>query len=213
MLADNRDEYLERPTSDAGWRRAGGTSAATSDDDEVLCGLDMPEHGVGGTWFGINRSGAFGILTNFTEIPPRKPPAHLRDFQSRGNLVLSWLRAGARSTNAAAVETALHAELERVKSQKTKYAAFNLLLGCAGSHEIPMGYITNGQEDAWDGLILPGSSERSSHGLSNSTLSTPWRKVVLGEDLLAEALQKCRTTPGATQDDVVDALFGVLRYA
>lgn len=58
ILAANRDEFLDRPTSEAAWHNFDDDSR---DDNWVLCGRDLgsPDKG---TWLGITTDLRIGIL-------------------------------------------------------------------------------------------------------------------------------------------------------
>lgn len=151
ILAANRDEYHHRPAAAAGW---------WSDDPHVLAGRDLL---AGGTWLGVNRSGAFAALTNFRGAPARPPPT-----PSRGELVAGLLG------RAAPVADALHT-LGRIAPH---YNAFNLLYSDGerlGVHE----------SERHAGRVL----EPGIYGLSNHLLDTPWPKVLKAKSRLAAALE------------------------
>lgn len=77
VLAANRDEFHDRPTSGLDWwpPEAGG--------DAILAGRDLS---AGGTWLGLSARGRVGMLTNV-----RDPKRHRVDAPSRGALVTGWL--------------------------------------------------------------------------------------------------------------------------
>lgn len=105
IIAGNRDEYFDRPTSrleyweDAPW---------------ILAGRDLKQ---GGTWLGITTSGRFAALTNYrdagTGINSSAP--------SRGHLVSDYLKE-----NYAALQY-----LEDINKNSSQYNGFNLLIGDA----------------------------------------------------------------------------------
>lgn len=101
IVAANRDEYHDRPTSAlAAWHDAPG----------IYAGRDLK---AGGTWMGIERSGRFAALTNI--VDPRKPVG----ARSRGELVAGFLQSQL------SVENYLHQLVDRVGY----YSGFNLLVG------------------------------------------------------------------------------------
>jgi uncharacterized protein with NRDE domain len=101
VLAANRDEFLERPTSPP--RLLDRATAALGGQDEVC----------GGTWFGVNAHGVAAALLNRRSTTPNDPTK-----RSRGLLCLDALRA----TSAASAEAQLRRE------QPLDYNPFNLLV-------------------------------------------------------------------------------------
>ncbi len=74
IVAANRDEFYERPTTSLGiWE----------DDENIIAGKDLT---AGGTWMGINKSGRFSALTNYRDIANIKQNA-----PSRGDLTRKYL--------------------------------------------------------------------------------------------------------------------------
>ena len=77
ILASNRDEFYERPTTPA---------AFWDEDSDLLAGRDLKECG---TWLGITKTGRIATLTNF------RAPASMRDdAPTRGKLVSNFLLSG-----------------------------------------------------------------------------------------------------------------------
>ncbi|MGD0275151.1 MAG: NRDE family protein [Syntrophales bacterium] len=74
VLAANRDEYYERPSSPA---------VFWEDEPKILAGRDLEG---GGTWMGVTRSGRFAALTNY-----RDPASFRKGAPSRGLLVKDFL--------------------------------------------------------------------------------------------------------------------------
>jgi uncharacterized protein with NRDE domain len=102
VLAANRDEFHERPTTPAAfWGDAPG----------ILAGRDLRE---GGTWLGITRKGRLAALTNFRD------PGNLKDgAPSRGKLVSDFLRGRRRP----------EAYLRWLSPKAARYNGFGLLVG------------------------------------------------------------------------------------
>jgi uncharacterized protein with NRDE domain len=102
ILAANRDEFYDRPTSKAHF---------WDDHPDLLAGRDMK---YGGTWMGITRSGRFAAVTNFREgTQSREHPL------SRGLMVKDFLK-GHESP-----ETYVKGIIPR----EGEYNGFNLLVG------------------------------------------------------------------------------------
>jgi len=102
ILAANRDEFYDRPTSKAHFWK---------DHPGVLAGRDGK---YGGTWMGITRSGRFAAVTNFRDSSDLR--VHPR---SRGLMVKDFLTS----------DDPIQAFLERIISRQGEYNGFNLLLG------------------------------------------------------------------------------------
>jgi uncharacterized protein with NRDE domain len=102
IVAANRDEFYDRPTSAA---------AFWDDAPRVLAGRDLRQ---GGTWLGITRQGRFAALTNFrdSDNPPAERP-------SRGHLVSNFL-LGDESPDV---------YLSTVAQQADRYNGFSLIAG------------------------------------------------------------------------------------
>lgn len=79
VLASNRDEFFERPTSRLGWWTPDGGGP------EILSGRDLQ---AGGTWLGLTAAGRLALVTNFRDPARFDPKA-----PSRGELVPRWLHS------------------------------------------------------------------------------------------------------------------------
>jgi uncharacterized protein with NRDE domain len=100
IVAANRDEFYDRPTSPAGY---------WTDAPDVLAGRDLR---AGGTWLGITRGRRFAAVTNFRQ--GQREPAAAR---SRGHLVGGYLTGN----------QGLSVYLSQVKHDALLYNGFNLL--------------------------------------------------------------------------------------
>ena len=107
IVAANRDEFYERPSSPAEF---------WEDAPQVLAGRDLQE---GGTWIGIDRAGRFAAITNY-----RDPAALKTGAPSRGQLVSDFLIC---SQTAAAYT-------KKILGQADKYNGFNLI--CADGTDL-----------------------------------------------------------------------------
>ena len=101
VFAANRDEFYNRPTSPADFRRAGA----------FIAGKDLKS---GGTWMGITKTGRFAAVTNYREgwKQPENTP-------SRGHLVRDFLTGDLSPRD----------YLEKIKMSAMAYNGFNLLAG------------------------------------------------------------------------------------
>ena len=101
ILAANRDEYYDRPTSAAGY---------WSDFPRVFAGRDLVSKG---SWLGITDSGRFAAVTNYRDMSQAK------GTRSRGDLVADFLKA----------DIAAARYMEKIADRKDDYTGFNLLVG------------------------------------------------------------------------------------
>ncbi len=138
LMIGNRDEFHARPTAAADWWQ---------DAPDLLAGRDQT---AGGTWYGITRSGRFGLVTNFRERPMANPA------RSRGALLADFLTAAG-----SAADYAEHIRL-------SDYAGFNLLIGTSAADSV---YVSNRADDPIR-VLAPGI-----HAVSNALLDTPWPKL------------------------------------
>jgi uncharacterized protein with NRDE domain len=102
IIAANRDEFYERPSSPAGF---------WDDAPQVLAGRDLEG---GGTWLGITRGGKFAAITNY-----RDPAAFRMGVPSRGRLVGNFLTG----------KESAAAYLAKIPSTAHEYNGFNLICG------------------------------------------------------------------------------------
>ena len=102
ILAANRDEFYERPSSPADF---------WADQPQVLAGQDLKE---GGTWLGVTKKGKFAAITNY-----RDPSAFKSNALSRGGLVSRFISGKQNPSH----------YLEKISPQADKYNGYNLILG------------------------------------------------------------------------------------
>ncbi|KAK0542377.1 hypothetical protein OC846_002424 [Tilletia horrida] len=221
IAASNRDEFLARPTRDAAWHSFGSSDPSQS---TVLSGIDAHPAG-GGTWLGITKSGRFGALLNYTELPPPPPAPELgiSKYLSRGEFVRRWLAAHDAKEGPASISgnRDLDSFLQEVNDKKAMFPGFNLLVGevvpksaSADDEEraFRLGYVSNRTqgEDARP-LILETDVEGkalgqcSVCGLSNSVYQDPWSKVKEGRDKLRSTLESWHRQTGLQAPDARDA--------
>lgn len=101
IMAANRDEYYQRPTTLAGF---------WEDQPDILAGRDLTG---GGTWLGVNRQGQFAAVTNYREGHQQPAP------RSRGELTANFLSS----------DTDIRQYAQHVIDEGDQYNGFNLLLG------------------------------------------------------------------------------------
>ena len=148
--------------------RETASSRFWAEHPEILAGRDLR---AGGTWMGMTRAGGFAAITNY-----RDPSASLTAPRSRGELPLDFLIG----------DCSPQAYLRDVAARAQEYAGFNLLLGDVNG----LWYYSNrpyapGKMPPPPLMLQPGV-----YGLSNASLDTPWPKVELGKQQLAQALTK-----------------------
>lgn len=115
ILAANRDEFYDRPSSPAEfWSGA----------SHVLAGRDLKE---GGTWLGITREGKFAAITNY-----RDPATFRAEAPSRGKIVKNYLQG---SSSAAQY-------VKKLSVKAGQYNGFNLV---CGDHEDLFVYSNRGE--------------------------------------------------------------------
>jgi uncharacterized protein with NRDE domain len=102
VLAGNRDEYYDRPSSPPSFWEAA---------PHILAGKDLKG---GGTWLGITRSGRLAAVTNY-----RDPSSVKSNALSRGWLVRDYLISQDDPVS----------YLKRVRKDGARYNGFNLIVG------------------------------------------------------------------------------------
>ncbi len=102
ILAANRDEFYDRPTS---------ALAYWPDHPEVLAGRDLKANG---TWLGVSRTGKIAAITNY-----RDPAALMPNAPSRGILIRDFLTGNAYPQD----------YLEEISKIGQRYNGFNLIAG------------------------------------------------------------------------------------
>lgn len=151
VMVSNRDEFRARPARAMHWWQR----------PEILAGQDLQAQG---TWFAIDRTGRFALVTNV-----RPGYVGARGEKSRGQLPIRFLNGGA------SIET-FHRDLS---AEIADYGGFNLILGEPGrlfwfSSDHPQG--------CW---VEPGM-----HTLCNAALDTPWPKSRLAAVQLSDQLPR-----------------------
>ncbi len=151
ILASNRDEFYQRPTS---------PMAYWEDHPSLLAGRDLQG---GGTWFGVNKSGRFGAITNYRD------PADIKtDAPSRGEIIVDFLNS----------DSPANEFLADLKGKGNRYNGFNLLLKDRKS----LFWFSNKKDEIRE--IPPGI-----HGISNHFLNTPWPKVESGKKAMESTIK------------------------
>lgn len=102
IVAANRDEFFDRPTSPVHY---------WEDYPHILAGRDLKQMG---TWMGVTKAGRFAALTNF-----RDPKEVSEGKRSRGELVADFLKNNTNSQT----------YMKKVAEQSKLYPGYNLLVG------------------------------------------------------------------------------------
>jgi uncharacterized protein with NRDE domain len=166
VMAANRDEWIDRPAAPMRWWTGANSS--------VLAGQDLS---AGGTWFGVNLQGRFGLITNIRSETILAADA---DRPSRGKLILQWLNFNG---NAKDFETSF---------DPTVFAGFNLVFGDMQTATI--GYLSN------QSAANVASFTSGFYGLSNASLNTPWPKVIA----LKKSVKECLLEGSSRADQIRD---------
>ena len=139
IVTANRDEFHARPTTSANF---------WTDQPSILAGRDLQG---GGTWMGVDRSGRFAALTNYTEPTPDPLPQ-----TTRGDLITQFLVG----------EQSAKAYMASLTGTADDYRGFNLLL----MDDEGLFYFNNR-------LKLHERLEPGTYALSNRYLDCDWPKV------------------------------------
>jgi uncharacterized protein with NRDE domain len=162
------------------YARETAPSAFWPEHPSVLAGKDLR---AGGTWMGVTRQGRFAAITNY-----RDPAATGEAPCSRGELTLDFLSGSATPP----------VYLSEVAKRASEYAGFSLLLG-DGKY---LWHFSNRHTVCGCTPISPQMLRPGIYGLSNAKLNTPWPKVELGKQRLAQLLENAPPTH--------DALLGLV---
>lgn len=132
------------------------------DDRDILAGRDLQ---AGGSWLGLSRSGRFALLTNV-----RAPSAAESGAPSRGTLVADWLQDNTGAQTFWAAQASLgHRPYNLIAADLAQGACWWM------NPELP----------------APQRMDCGLHGLSNAQLDTPWPKVQVLKQRVADAMAAC----------------------
>lgn len=133
-----------------------------ADQPNILAGRDLL---AGGTWLGVNRQGRFAALTNVRETAPPTTQT------SRGALIGMWLNNQSSSAKL----------IDELAGSAPTYAGYNLLFGDTSQ----LIWATNRSPQGFEYRYLASGI----YGLGNASLNTPWPKLRLAKQRLAQQLQ------------------------
>ena len=164
VIAANRDEYYARPTKQAEF---------LDENSEVLCGIDLEAGAKYGTWFGVTKSGKFGVLTNYLTSMQEKEIK--KSGFSRGSVVKDYLLSDA------SIKDYIQSSL----IFKT-FRPFNFIGGqlCCNGDEVDVMYFSNKDNSS------PYKLENGSHVLACTKLGVPWNKAERGSQIFKTLLKK-----------------------
>ncbi|KAI9368336.1 NRDE protein-domain-containing protein [Aspergillus egyptiacus] len=207
IIINNRDEFLNRPTSRPNWWPAPNTHILGARD------LARPAHG---TWLGITKHGRVAVLTNCFETDS----ARAIGSQSRGAIINGWLTSLPTETGNTKVDDFVKALKE--SGDLSSVGGFNLLLGDLSQLDEPgqLAILSNrsSSRDCSVGdpeVMTVDAGSGQTLAMSNMPLgldhnpATMWKKISLGESLTSEAITDSLRS-GEGEDAFVERLFGVL---
>jgi len=172
---DSKYRLIVAANRDEVYQRPTDPAHFWSDIPSIIAGRDLLQMG---TWLGMSKEGRFAAITNYRD--PRLPE---RPY-SRGDITKTFL---SNTTNARTF-------IQELKETRDLYGGYNVLLW-DGDELLHYNNIFDEKN-----IISPGT-----HSLSNSTLNTPWPKVVKGRTLLSQYIQE-------SQENIqIEDLFQILK--
>lgn len=179
IILNNRDEFLDRPTSVANW------------ENGVLAGRDEKEKNVRGTWLCIDKDGRISNLLSIT-IPYHE---RKRNAPSRGRIPLAFMESGKTPKQFC----------ENFIDNAKKYDAFQVLcLQRNQNDEYEMCCLANKLVDS----VTPVVFTSGLYGFSNSPYDKPFKKVHRGLSLMKEAICDINEQ-NMSADEVISKLIDI----
>ena len=193
ILIDNRDEFVQRPTSRPQWWRHPASGR------EVLSSRDLHRREQG-TWLGVTRDGLLAVLTNYRESQADQ----VQGARSRGGMVTSWLGGLPEGGVMDGVRKLVGDD--GVKG----VGGFSMLCGKLRRAGEGIAIVSNRAGDVND-VPLIGEQRGQVWGLSNAAFSasSEWPKVRNGKALL-KAAAEAAASQHLSQEDLVASLFAIL---
>ncbi|EFR05114.1 Ser/Thr-rich protein T10 in DGCR region [Nannizzia gypsea CBS 118893] len=189
ILLNNRDEYLRRPTAAAEWWAA--------PNSHVLGSRDLARE-VQGTWMGVTKQGRLAVLTNYRE----NTPATIVGLRSRGSIINGFLALPPDD------HTTAQQYIKDLVAGGEGQAAGGFSLAC-GDVLGPLGIVSN-RASASDEIPWIATGRNQTVGLSNTAFGDrTWPKILDGERLLKEALQKSYARQ-ENESELIERLLALL---
>ncbi|XRM48701.1 hypothetical protein ABZX51_011616 [Aspergillus tubingensis] len=189
IIINNRDEYIRRPTSPAGWW--------PSPESNILGGRDLARE-PHGTWMGVTREGKVAVLTNYRENTSEQAIG----AKSRGAIVCSWLAAPSdekRSTREYVQDMVASPTARNV-------GGFSLLCGYINE---PLAIVSN-RSSTMDQIAWVATKSGQTLGLSNTVFEDrSWPKILDGERLMNEAIAT-HVQAGEDEDALITRFLDML---
>jgi uncharacterized protein with NRDE domain len=197
ILADNRDEYVLRPTSRPHWWKHPQTGL------EVLSSRDLhrPEMG---TWLGISRTGQVAVLTNYRELD--NTAAHpIHAGRSRGGMVTAWLGEPAGAPMRDSIDRFVR------DGGVQGVGGFSMVCGKLRSRAEGLAIVSNRASHV-DEVPVFKPDRTKALGLSNAAYdkSESWPKVTTGTPAFEEIVREHAASLTQNDDELVSNLFGLL---
>ena len=203
ILLSNRDEFLNRATANADWWDA--------PNQHILGGRDL-ERKECGTWLAITKQGRIAALTNFREEGDERKTKD----KSRGGMVNAYLTSPPEKHEKP--QEFARRLIEDVGVNDV--GGFSMLFGelrapskgkdREGERFPGLSILSNRSASAED-LTTIATKPGETHGLSNSHFGdSSWPKVVLGENLLKEAIEADGQSNSHDQQSFIERLFSIL---
>lgn len=187
ILIDNRDEYLNRPTAQAGWW--------AEPHSDVIGGRDLLRK-VQGTWLGMTKSGKIAVLTNYRE--DSTPPL---GAVSRGAIIRKFL-----TEDVGPMDQFVHNVVDTGVARDA--GGFSLACGHVGEK---LAIISNRAKDQTQIPWIAGDVVQTV-ALSNAAFADrSWKKVTIGEEMMLNAI-RAHIDADETEDQLIQRLLGVLSH-
>ena len=193
VLAANRDEYFDRPTTPLAWWP----------DSSVVGGRDLR---AGGSWMAMSRSGRFAAVTNFRLSNAQVDP----NAKSRGDLVLRVLNGEFSSDTSSVPNNGLgdspadHLRNNAITKHLAQVGPCNLLYG-----DLLLGtmHFVSNQSNTLSNNAAPTSLQHGLiYGLSNGNLDADWPKTSGLKISLARAIESHQGDDRGLTNSLFDAL-------